>query len=202
MIVWKLDDVMRRKRAKGREMARRMGIGENYLSRVRHEVPDRLSLVLLDSLCHELDCTIADLLEYQPGPAPTPAPPPPVERPKRPAAPRRAKAAPESAPVPAPAPAPVAPPEPAPVAVEVPAPVPVPVPVVPAAPAPEVARGLSLAQQRAREVIRQAVTPDEAVPVADEPAPASDDEKAGAAVVRTSALQAKLDRLRRRRETP
>ncbi|MFN3432165.1 MAG: helix-turn-helix domain-containing protein, partial [Candidatus Sericytochromatia bacterium] len=89
MIVWKLDDVMRRKRAKGREMARRMGIGENYLSRVRHEVPDRLSLVLLDSLCHELDCTIADLLEYQPGPSPAPAPPPPVERPKRPAAPRR-----------------------------------------------------------------------------------------------------------------
>ena len=63
MILWKLDDVMRRKKAKGREMARRMGIGENYLSRVRHEVPERLSLTLLDALCHELDCTIAELLE-------------------------------------------------------------------------------------------------------------------------------------------
>lgn len=204
MIVWKLDDVMRRKRAKGREMARRMGIGENYLSRVRHEVPDRLSLVLLDSLCHELDCTIADLLEYQPGPAPTPAPPPPVEKPKRPAAPRRAKAAPapELAPLPVSVPAPV-------IAETAPAPevaiaeTPASAPVEPAAPAPEVARGLSLAQQRAREVIRQAVASEAVAPVADEPAPVSDEDKAaGAAVVRTSALQAKLDRLRRRREGP
>jgi 2-oxoglutarate dehydrogenase E2 component (dihydrolipoamide succinyltransferase) len=199
MIVWKLDDVMRRKRAKGREMARRMGIGENYLSRVRHEVPDRLSLVLLDSLCHELDCTIADLLEYRPGPSPVPAPPPPVEKPKRPAAPRRAKAA--AAPEPA-----VVEAAPEPVAIaEAPAPAPAeaPAPVEPAAASPEAARGLSLAQQRAREVIRQAVVPEAAAPVADEPAPVSDEEKAaGAAVVRTSALQAKLDRLRRRREAP
>ena len=82
MIVWKLDDVMRRKRAKGREMARNMGIGENYLSRVRHEVPERLSLSLLDALCHELDCTIADLLEYQPGPMPQPVSVPERPRPR------------------------------------------------------------------------------------------------------------------------
>ena len=65
MIVWKLDEVLRLKGVKGRELARRMEIGENYLSRVRHEVPDRLSLVLLDGLCRELGCSIADLLEFR-----------------------------------------------------------------------------------------------------------------------------------------
>lgn len=65
MIVWKLDELMRQRGIKGRELARRMNIGENYLSRVRHEVPDRLSLTLLDALCRELGCTIPDLLEYK-----------------------------------------------------------------------------------------------------------------------------------------
>lgn len=75
MIVWKLDELMRVRRIKGRELARRMGIGENYLSRVRHEVPDRLSLALLDGLCRELECTLADLLEYRPSePVPMPVP--------------------------------------------------------------------------------------------------------------------------------
>lgn len=175
MILWKLDDVMRRKKAKGREMARRMNIGENYLSRVRHEVPDRLSLTLLDALCHELDCTIADLLEYQPGPMPEPEPPPPPKPPvsaKKPSQQRKA-APPKAEPVPAPASAQAPDITPTPVA------------------------GLSLAQQRAREAIRQGVTPE---PEAQEeaPAPTSEEGKAGAAVVRTSALQAKLARLRRR----
>ena len=77
MILWKLDDVMRRKRVKGRALAARMGIGENYLSRVRHEGPERLSLSLLDTLCRELDCGVGDLLEYRPAASdtdPTPAP--------------------------------------------------------------------------------------------------------------------------------
>lgn len=66
MIVWKLDLVLRTRGIKGRELARKMEIGENYLSRVRHEVPDRLSLSLLDALCRELDCGLSDLLEYRP----------------------------------------------------------------------------------------------------------------------------------------
>ncbi len=80
MIVWKLDELLRKRGIKGRELAKAMAIGENYLSRVRHEVPDRLSLTLLDALCRELDCTIADLLEYKPSvkakhaKAPKPAP--------------------------------------------------------------------------------------------------------------------------------
>lgn len=177
MILWKLDDVMRRKKAKGREMARRMGIGENYLSRVRHEVPDRLSLTLLDALCHELDCTIADLLEYQPGPMPEPEPPPPPKPPvsaKKPSQrkPAQPKVEPKAEPVAAPAVAQAPDLTPAPTA------------------------GLSLAQQRAREAIRQDLAPE--APQEEAPAPTSEEGKAGAAVVRTSALQAKLARLRRR----
>jgi putative transcriptional regulator len=82
MIVWKLDELLRKRGIKGRELAKAMAIGENYLSRVRHEAPDRLSLSLLDALCRELDCTIADLLEYKPmgkvKPAKRPKPEPKV----------------------------------------------------------------------------------------------------------------------------
>ncbi|MEB3327750.1 MAG: helix-turn-helix transcriptional regulator [Candidatus Sericytochromatia bacterium] len=65
VIVWKLDALMRARGVKGRELARRLEIGENYLSRIRHEVPERLSLELLDGLCRELGCGIADLLEHR-----------------------------------------------------------------------------------------------------------------------------------------
>jgi DNA-binding Xre family transcriptional regulator len=65
VIVWKLDALMRARGVKGRELARRLDIGENYLSRIRHEVPERLSLELLDGLCRELGCGIADLLEHR-----------------------------------------------------------------------------------------------------------------------------------------
>lgn len=72
MIIWKLDELMRRRRLKGREVARAMGIGENYLSRVRHEAPDRLSLTLLNRLCSVLECSLSDLLEYRPDAPTTP----------------------------------------------------------------------------------------------------------------------------------
>lgn len=82
MIVWKLDELLRKRGIKGRELAKKMAIGENYLSRVRHEVPDRLSLTLLDALCRELDCTIGDLLEYKPsGKAKKPKAPKPEPKP-------------------------------------------------------------------------------------------------------------------------
>lgn len=199
MIVWKLDEVMRRKRAKGREMARAMGIGENYLSRVRHEVPDRLSLTLLDALCVELDCTIADLLEYRPGPQPMPeaASAPAPARPRRAPAARRPKAA--IAP-------PLAPPEAAPAAMAIATDMlAAESPVLPAAgpseippgaePAAAASGGLSLAQRRAREKAQE--EPPEPAPAV---APPAEDAgvAGGAAVVRTSALQAKLARLRRR----
>ena len=96
MIVWKLDQVLRVKGVKGRELARRMAIGENYLSRVRHEVPDRLSLTLIDGLCRELGCSVADLLEYQPEPGDA-APQPPVAAARPARAPRVVRPKPQPA---------------------------------------------------------------------------------------------------------
>jgi DNA-binding Xre family transcriptional regulator len=65
MILWKLDTMMRLRGIKGRDLARRLGIGENYLSRIRREAPDRFSLSLLNALCRELDCSLVDLLDYE-----------------------------------------------------------------------------------------------------------------------------------------
>lgn len=175
MIVWKLDALMRQRRAKGRQMAKRMGIGENYLSRVRHEVPDRLSLELLDGLCRELNCTIADLLEYRPSAAP---PEVAIAELHQEVTPRRRR--PRRAPEPAPA-------------VQAPAPEPPPPPVAP---------------PRERPVLPLMAplpgTPMPApVPVAPPAAPEAEVDtsasEAAAHYVRLDALQAKLDRLKRRR---
>ena len=152
MIVWKLDDVMRSRGVKGRDLARRLAIGENYLSRVRHEVPDRLSLQLLDGLCRELGCSIGDLLEFrQTGRPRKPKIAPPVADEALLAAVAEALAAAEAEEAADGSPEPAA------------------EPVVANAPA-----------------------------VAAEPSPAPEAQAPGAtAVVRTGALQAKLDRLRR-----
>lgn len=192
MIVWKLDALMRQRRARGREMAKRMGIGENYLSRVRHEVPDRLSLALLDALCRELDCTIADLLEYRPSAAPpqvavaelhqevTPVP----RRPRRAPAPRPAAAAPEPEPMPVHTPVPAA-------VLEAALP-PLPEPATP---------------PRERPVLPiMAPLPGSPVPPPAAPPPAPQEAEgepsasdAAAHYVRLDALQARLDRLKRRK---
>ena len=170
MIVWKLDELMRLRGIKGRELARRLNIGENYLSRVRHEVPDRLSLTLLDALCRELGCGIGDLLEY-----------------KASGRARRAAAA-----------------KPAPVAAA----------AAPAAPADEAEEASSSAFMEdvlaplfaelgpAAGIVEQAMadTPppvEAAGEVAGAEAPAG-----GSAVLRTSALQARVERLKRLRQQP
>lgn len=185
MIVWKLDEVLRVKGIKGRELARRMDIGENYLSRVRHEVPDRLSLMLLDGLCRELDCTIADLLEFRPEPGHQPIEPPkPVRKRPRMAAKGR-KVATRRAPPPA---------------------------VVEASEddfgeivAAALGAALEAQGAPAESAIERPQTrwseepvPEATLPATEE-APAERPDTSGSAVVRTSALGAKLGRLRQRR---
>ncbi len=46
MIVWKLDQVLRVKGVKGRELARRMAIGENYLT---VEIADKVEVKIQKS---------------------------------------------------------------------------------------------------------------------------------------------------------
>lgn len=238
MIVWKLDALMRQKRVKGRQLAKRMGIGENYLSRVRHEVPDRLSLSLLDALCRELECDLSDLLEYRPaegeGAQKAVAPPPPVvARPARPAAqpvvlpeevePPLAPAEPAVAEAPvtepeapppevpvAAEPEPAAAAEPEPVAEEVAEPVAEPAPL-PAEPAPPARAGfvLEIAPRPRPEPVEETPPP---APPRERPklpimpplnarpqTPAPPPPAEPAAYVKGGALQAKLERLKRRR---
>lgn len=206
MIVWKLDELMRQRRLKGREIARRMGIGENYLSRVRHEVPDRLSLSLLDALCEAMDCAIGDLLEYRPGPAETVIPPeprpravkPPKARPEgaiAPAAPVTPAVAASFSPAPASASAATAPAE---VAATVAAMPPTTSPPVemprPARRLPPEAFGFGSAALSNGPPAPAPVVPAPEAPAPEDVAPA---EKA--AYLRTGALQAKLNKLKQRR---
>ncbi len=186
MIVWKLDELMRLRGIKGRELARRMNIGENYLSRVRHEVPDRLSLTLLDALCRELGCGIGDLLEYK------------VVGRARKAAPKPAVEATAVSPAPTPA-------EPSP-ADE----------YTGSAFMEDVLAPLFAELGPAAGIVEQAMAPEPlpteaagvmaVAPVA-EPAPEPEPEAeatpaGGSAVLRTSALQARLERLKRARNQP
>lgn len=86
MILWKLDALLRSRRVRGRDLAARLGVGENYLSRIRREPPERLSLKLLDALCRELNVGLEELLVQVPdGPSSgvQVALPPPVAVPRR-----------------------------------------------------------------------------------------------------------------------
>lgn len=111
MILWKLDALLRARRIRGRELAARLGVGENYLSRIRREPPERLSLSLLDALCRELGVGIEQLLVQVPdeGEGVSVAPPPPIavraRRPARQAAPPMGQAT--APPLPPPAPEPI-----------------------------------------------------------------------------------------------
>lgn len=206
MIIWKLDAVMQARGVKGRELARRMNIGENYLSRVRHEVPDRLSLTLLDALCRELECDLADLLEYQ-GPARSRRAAPAGAAGKRGAksdkAPARGPRRLEKSP---PRPAPASPP---PELRATPSgPNPEPVAPIPVRPTTSAAVSLRL-ERRVPAAVRQA---DELSPFYEEvlgplmaelspgiPQGESEPRAGAAGVLKNSALQARLERLKKRR---
>lgn len=106
MILWKLDALLRSQRIRGRDLAARLGVGENYLSRIRREPPERLSLALLDALCRELGVGIDELLVQVPDEGEggvSVAPPPPLQVRPRVRHTEAAKASPK-APKPAPAP--------------------------------------------------------------------------------------------------
>ncbi|MEB3220498.1 MAG: helix-turn-helix transcriptional regulator [Candidatus Sericytochromatia bacterium] len=162
MIVWKLDALMRARGVKGRELARRLEIGENYLSRIRHEVPDRLSLELLDGLCRELGCEIADLLEHRG-----------AGKARKPAGRRLPAAKPQAQPRPAPEPV--------------------------ATSSPFVDEVLAPLMAELGPVLEGAVAAEASAPAGEPEADTETAAPVGSAVLKTSLLQARLDRLKRRR---
>ena len=50
------------------ELARRTNIRPSTISEIYNELIDRINLDHLDAICQELDCTVADLIEYIPKP--------------------------------------------------------------------------------------------------------------------------------------
>lgn len=66
MINVRLDYVLLERRMKLKELAEATGIAVNNLSTLKTNKARAIRFSTLNSLCKELDCTPADLLEYTP----------------------------------------------------------------------------------------------------------------------------------------
>lgn len=67
MIKWNLNRIMAEKRITGRELAEKLGVHQNTISRLRRaEVMPLLDSEKLSLLCELLNCHPCDLLEYVP----------------------------------------------------------------------------------------------------------------------------------------
>ena len=69
MIKCHLSRLLGERRLKISDVARDTGLNRGTLTRLYHETAERLELDVLDRLCVYLNCTVADLLEFTPGPA-------------------------------------------------------------------------------------------------------------------------------------
>ena len=65
-IVPTLDRVLAERGVSSRELARRVGISEVNLSRIKTGKVSAIRFSTLEALCRELDCQPGDLLEYVP----------------------------------------------------------------------------------------------------------------------------------------
>ena len=67
MLRWRLREVMARGKVSNRELAKRLGVHETSVSRLRGaDTMPRIDGETLEQLCKALDCTPSDLLEYVP----------------------------------------------------------------------------------------------------------------------------------------
>ena len=65
MIKCHLSRIMGEKRLKIADIARETGINRGTITRLYYEQSERIDMEVLDALCSYLDCSVADLLEYQ-----------------------------------------------------------------------------------------------------------------------------------------
>ncbi|WP_242020715.1 helix-turn-helix domain-containing protein [Microcoleus sp. FACHB-1515] len=66
-IRWRLREIMARQRMSNKRLAELVGVHPNAISRLKNQ--DTLPQIggeMLDALCHHLDCTPNDLIEYTP----------------------------------------------------------------------------------------------------------------------------------------
>lgn len=66
MIVCMLDAVMKARGAKGKDLARKVGMSEVNLSRIRRGKARMVKLAALEAMCSELRCQPGDLMKYAP----------------------------------------------------------------------------------------------------------------------------------------
>ena len=66
MIVVNLDVMLAKRKMSSLELANRVGITQANLSILKTGKAKALRFSTLDSICKELDCQPADILEYQP----------------------------------------------------------------------------------------------------------------------------------------
>ena len=65
-IVLRLDVIMARRKVRSNVLARAIGISETNLSLLKSGKVRGVRFATLDAICRYLDCTPADILEYEP----------------------------------------------------------------------------------------------------------------------------------------
>ncbi|MBD2180609.1 helix-turn-helix domain-containing protein [Planktothrix sp. FACHB-1355] len=65
LILWKLNEMMARRRVRNKDLAQVLGVSENSVYRLRkRDTMPRLNPEILNGICAKLDCQPADLLVY------------------------------------------------------------------------------------------------------------------------------------------
>lgn len=67
MLYWKLREIMARKKITNRELAKRLGLHETSIARLKaSDTMPRINGKSLKNICRALECTPIDLLIYTP----------------------------------------------------------------------------------------------------------------------------------------
>ncbi len=72
MIIVNLDRILSEKKIKSKDLASRINLSENNLSRIKTGNIRAIRFSTLNNLCRELDCKPGDILDYVPDDGDTP----------------------------------------------------------------------------------------------------------------------------------
>lgn len=64
-IEWRLREIQFERNISNKQLAKAIGVGQVYVSRLRNNAPERLDIDLLGKLCKALNCQPGDLLQYK-----------------------------------------------------------------------------------------------------------------------------------------
>ena len=66
MIIVNLDVMLAKRKMKVKDLCERIGITASNVSILKQGKAKAIKLSTLDAICRELDCEVADILEYKP----------------------------------------------------------------------------------------------------------------------------------------